>query len=881
MSIPGCVRIFSLLFLLLGGSHLLADEAAWPRVASVEAQPLLSQLARLSTAMDALGQPLPDSVKQSLKNISEESGNEKVAQVVQDQLDPLCMAAVSIGKDGVEKVSATKKPASLLEQGWQLMLVKVDNHAGLKGALRAESPSAKPLPHSPADEVDSRWMGLLPFTGQPLHPTLSGLGLEYILVQVFSRDTGPKTADVHFTLESLKQEGSETGNLIRQWQFAKDTDGWQAQNNCQIESVNGSLKVTINKEDPYFATEASAQPGTLLLRFWAQFPKPGVGQIFWWTKQKGMPDGSRLVNFQIEPGRGAEYVVRLPVKDDLAGIRIDPGNDPGVVTFDWISLSYEKNPNVNKGSAKIPFEVKAANTVTFDVSEEDGTPAMAAFLIRGEDGRIYPPQAKRLAPDFFFQPQVYRASGETVQLPKGKYTITCSRGPESLPETKELIVGDGPASFKYVVKRWIDPSLRGWWSGDHHIHAAGCQHYENPTQGVMPADMLRHIQGEDVKVGCCLTWGPCFDFQKRFFTGRPDDVSKYPYLLRYDVEVSGFGSQASGHLNLLRLTEQIPAGGDSKHHWPTLGMNTLRWAKKQGSVTGPAHSANGLTRWVGRVEGAVDGPNLLPNYNIPAHDGIGANEFIVQAALKVPGPKGTPVPAVDFISAMDTDRVAEWSMWYHVLNCDLRVRVSGETDFPCISGERVGAGRVYVKVDGKLDFDTWVQGIADGRSYVSDGTTHLMDFAAKSGEKSYELGKNGSEIALSKPEKVSFSVLASAYHADHRKVPVELVVNGLPAASQELVCDGKPQTLTFDAEITKSSWVAVRVFPSAHTNPFFVVVNNRPIRGSKMSVKWCLQGVDQCWQMKRDTYRQDEFKQAEEDYEAARQFYRQILAENE
>ncbi|MFO0883412.1 MAG: hypothetical protein U0894_04375 [Pirellulales bacterium] len=41
--------------------------------------------------------------------------------------------------------------------------------------------------------------------------------------------------------------------------------------------------------------------------------------------------------------------------------------------------------------------------------------------------------------------------------------------------------------------------------------------------------------------------------------------------------------------------------------------------------------------------------------------GSGANEFIVQAALKVLGPKGTPVPAVDFISAMDTDRVAEWS----------------------------------------------------------------------------------------------------------------------------------------------------------------------------------------------------------------------------
>jgi len=191
--------------------------------------------------------------------------------------------------------------------------------------------------------------------------------------------------------------------------------------------------------------------------------------------------------------------------------------------------------------------------------------------------------------------------------------------------------------------------------------------------------MMRHVLGEDLKVGCCLTWGPCFDYQKRFFTGKPDNVSKYPYLLRYDVEVSGFGSHASGHLNLLKLKEQIYPGGDSKKHWPTLGMNTLRWAKKQGGITGPAHSGNGLTRMIGRIEGVQDGPHGLPNFNIPAYDGIGANEYIVDATHTVPGPDGRPVPALDFISAMDTDRVAEWNMWYHTLNCGYRIRVSGET----------------------------------------------------------------------------------------------------------------------------------------------------------------------------------------------------------
>src|SRR4029079_3915555 len=120
-------------------------------------------------------------------------------------------------------------------------------------------------------------------------------------------------------------------------------------------------------------------------------------------------------------------------------------------------------------------------------------------------------------------------------------------------------------------------------------------------------------------------WGPCFDYQKRFFSGRPDPVSREPYLLRYDVEVSGFGSHQSGHLCLLRLKDQMYPGGESKDHWPTLGLNTLRWAKKQGAICGPAHSGNGLTDYAGRIEGGKDAPHRLPNYNIPAYNGIGAN----------------------------------------------------------------------------------------------------------------------------------------------------------------------------------------------------------------------------------------------------------------
>ena len=44
----------------------------------------------------------------------------------------------------------------------------------------------------------------------------------------------------------------------------------------------------------------------------------------------------------------------------------------------------------------------------------------------------------------------------------------------------------------------------------------------------------------------------------------------------------------------------------------------------------------------------------LPNYAIPELNSVGAQEIFVTAAHGV----------VDFISAMDTDRIREWNAWY-------------------------------------------------------------------------------------------------------------------------------------------------------------------------------------------------------------------------
>ena len=402
--------------------------------------------------------------------------------------------------------------------------------------------------------------------------------------------------------------------------------------------------------------------------------------------------------------------------------------------------------------------------------------------------------------------------------------------------------------------------------------------------------MMRHVLGEDLKIGANLTWGPCFDYQKQFFTGIDDKVSRWPYLLRYDVEVSGFGSHESGHLCLLRLREQMYPGGTSKNHWPKLCLNTLKWGKAQGALVGPAHSGWGLE---------LDSTEL-PTFRIPPFNGIGANEYIVDVTHQVPGPDGKPVPAVDFLSTVDTPYPWELNIWYHTLNAGYRTRISGETDFPCIYGERVGLGRSYVKLPAKWSYEDWCEGIRAGRNYVGDGHSHLIDFTADS----VAMGVDGSELRLNEGREVLFRVQAAAqleeqpredirkrrfsekpyWHVERaridgtREVEVELVENGIPVERVRLLADGSIRPLEFRHTVKRSGWYAMRILPSSHTNPVFIEVGGKPVR-ERRSIQWCLDSVEQCWSQKQRLFRGVERDQAVAAYEHARSEYRTRLGE--
>jgi hypothetical protein len=113
-----------------------------------------------------------------------------------------------------------------------------------------------------------------------------------------------------------------------------------------------------------------------------------------------------------------------------------------------------------------------------------------------------------------------------------------------------------------------------------------------------------------------------------------------------------------------------------------------------------------------------------------------------------------------------------------------------------------------------------------------------------------------------------------------RTVPVEVIVNGKPVARKEIQADGKEQEVSFKLPMELSSWVCLRILPSSHTNPVFVLVGDQPIRASKKSAEWCLKAIDQCWQKKVRNIREKEWPEAAEAYDKARADYRKILQES-
>ncbi len=789
-------------YLLLLGGMLLCNAAATQQLQTAQAfslsinydiQPFVSHAIRLKEALAYIGSPLSPEDEKKIEAIRHAPYTDQTVQSLQAILDPYCIALVDIG-EGKAKASKGHAVARLLQGGWKSFLVKVFNRQSVTGALHAVSPSALSPQHRwdfgihandiiTREEAANRFLDAAMYTGGTMNKELSGMPVEYTIVQLYSKVSGNRNIELGFTVDSI------------------------------------------------------------------------------------------------------------PVNTASIGFAIDP-----------------------------------AVKVILDIADDDGQPVMAALTITdsierksGRLGNVFPLPSRRVSafdeyPDFFFQQHVYRNTGEHVMLPPGKFTIKYTRGPEYITQYKQVTIPENTDSIRIhlPLKRWIDVAKRGWYSADHHVHAAGCSHYYKPEEGVNPADMWRQALGEDLKVSSVLSWGPGWYHQKNNFTGKEHELSNGENIMQYDVEVSGFPSSHAGHVVLLRLKEDDYPGTTKIEEWPSWTGPVLQWAQAQGAVTGYAHSGDGLEplytenhrlnpavteeekvhapAWRTYEETSVQ----VPNYIVPSMNGIGANEYIVTA------PRGW----VNFFSAGNTGLHRELNMWYHTLNSGIRIPISGETDFPCLSDERVGYARSYFKSNGVINYNNYVEAIKAGRNYVSDGFSHIMNFSVNGAEP----GVKNSVLHLKSKQKVTVKADVAAHlavdqeprgeeiansHLDifpcwnierarigkTREVKVELIVNGYKVDEKEIVADGSIQPVQFTPEITEGSWVALRIYASSHTNPVYIDMKGKSVSIDK-SLEWCIKAVDRCWEMKEPQISDQEKPAAQQAYRQAREWYENKLSKS-
>jgi hypothetical protein len=194
-------------------------------------------------------------------------------------------------------------------------------------------------------------------------------------------------------------------------------------------------------------------------------------------------------------------------------------------------------------------------------------------------------------------------------------------------------------------------------------------------------------------------------------------------------------------------------------------------------------------------------------------------------------------------------------IWYGLLNCGFRLAVSAGSDSftNVVDHYTPGGGRVYVHAGDRLDYDEWIRGFKQGRSFGSNGP--MLSFTVNGEEPGADirLAKDAAQVRVSARVRtqvpierieviVNGEVVASREAMQARRAGGDVVIRDAAARDASGVAE---ITLDEQIELKGSSWIALRAYGPwhrlvindlqtfAHTSPVYVTVDGQPIATSK------------------------------------------------
>lgn len=472
-------------------------------------------------------------------------------------------------------------------------------------------------------------------------------------------------------------------------------------------------------------------------------------------------------------------------------------------------------PVLSSGTLLAPLRAQRPDTsapaiIKGRLLDPHGRPIAAKIRVtESNTGEVFmPANAIRTMPD---RRHYFYAKGEyEIAVPAGRYRVEAVRGICHDVAADYTEVGSGlKHQLDLTVQPILDTKAAGWYSGNTHTHyhLALDENPDDRLRMVPPAEDL------DVSVISYLIRSDSPYITNRYPVGRLPQFSRDGTIMDMGEEARNnhtFGGFGYGHvlfLNIPRAIEPVSTGLLSKTgkapDYPTLSTLCAE-AKQLGGLTVWCHNGSGMEVPVAAALGLVDAYNL--------GDGL----------------------------------AADYERYYRLLNCGLRISASTGTDWWIYDHNRV-----FVKVDGAFNYDTWIAGLRAGRTYVSNGP--LLDFTVD--------GKApGSTVTAREKVRVTARALS--------RIPfdrIEIVQDGHIVADQASIA-GREARLEREIDVEQGGWIAARIsggaktyagYPVfAHTSPVYLRYEGTPHRRAE-AVGSFIDEIDSSMRTIRKSFRFD------------------------
>ncbi len=458
------------------------------------------------------------------------------------------------------------------------------------------------------------------------------------------------------------------------------------------------------------------------------------------------------------------------------------------------------------------------------------------------------------------------AHASSANVPPGTYELTVERGKTYFPHVRQIEMSDAPAEVTVELQRWADPTSRGWFSGDTHLHRT--------------VDELKNIVlAEDLNVAFPLTnWvtiaGTAPSAGDKNLADIPDG------LVRVDEE----------HVIWPRNTEyEICTIGEQRH---TLGALFVLGHRQP--------LERGVPPWKPVIEAArQSAPNvlfdmdkldwpfamLLPTIASDALYELSNNHvWRTEFAFREWNTQAPPFIHPPYGAAEGGHR--QWidytmGMYYTLLNCGLRLPPSAGTANG-VHPVPAGFGRVYVHLPDGFGFESWKKALKEGRSFV---TTGPMLYATAD---NYDPGH------IFRFEPGDDDVATVPLQADIiSESPIsygELLINGRPELllrpQNEETAEGAYQSrIEITVEPDRSGWFALRFWEPrpdgqsrfVHSAPWYVEVNGEPVRPQRHEKHYVVDRMQEEIGRSRGIVSAE----AQQEYQRALRFYQSVLVQDD